>query len=194
MNRILRVLVFLLLVYSFAFSQSLGDIARQNRQVKRTPAKHVYTDDDIPSKTSEVKQATTKSEEDAKPADKGKEETKDSSADAGKPDAQQETTESEEAQQKKWEQYKTRIADQKNKIDLLQRELEVAKRQNEIQVTEYYNDAGSRLRNPEYFSQQMKKYQDTVDTKTKAIQEANSALDNMRDEGRKAGVPSSYLD
>ncbi len=192
MNRILRVLVFLLLVSSVAFSQSLGEIARQNRQIKRKPATHVYTNDDFVSSPVERSQPNTTSDQDTTSADK--ELSKDSSGATEKTDAKKSETESEEALQKKWEQYKSRIADQKGKIDLIQRELEVAKRQNEIQVTEYYADAGTRLRNPQYFAEQMKKYQDTIDTKTKDLQEANSALETMREEGRKAGVPSSYLE
>lgn len=196
MNRILRVLVLVLMLSSFAFSQSLGEVARQNRQMKRKPATHVYTNDDLPSR--DVLPSRTTPDEDAKSSDKDntkvKEEAegKDSSDSTDKTDGQK--SESEQALQKKWEQYKSRVAEQKSKIDLIQRELDVAKRQNEIQVTEYYADAGSKLRNPQYFSEQMKKYQDTVDEKTKALEEANSALEAMREEGRKADVPSSYLD
>ncbi len=191
MNRMLRLLPFLLLVSSFAFSQSLGDIARQNRLVKRKPATHVYTDDDIASHAPVSPQTSSKPNEDPNAADK---ESKDGSSATNTSEAQKADKDSEDAVQKRWEQYKSRVADQKSKVDLLQRELEVAKRQNEIQVAEYYADAGARLRNPEYFSKQMAKYQDTIDAKTKAIQEANTALENLREEGRKAGVPASYLE
>ena len=191
MNQILRVLTLVLLVSPFAFSQSLGEIARQNREIKRKPAARVYTNDDIASRPAEMAQASNKSDDNANTAEKDSKDKSDSEDKAG---VQKTDNDSDEATQKKWEQYKSRIADQKAKIDLLQRELEVAKRQNEIQMTEYYADAGARLRNPEYFSQQMTKYQNTVDAKTKAIQDANNVLESIRDEGRKAGVPSSYLE
>ncbi len=194
MNCLLRLLVVIGLLGGMAFSQTLGDVARQNRQTKRKPAAHVYTNDDIPAAT--LKEASAKATDaDAKTDDASKD------AAAGKP-SDKTTTENgdkksgdpDEATRKKWDDYKKRVADQKATIDLLQREVDVLQKEQQIQIAEYYSDAGNRLRDTKAWAEQQQKNQDKIDAKSKDLQDARDALVALQDEGKKENVPASYLE
>lgn len=191
MNRVILALIFSGLFSGLAFTQSLGDVARQNRQIKRKPASHVYTDDDISSSSATEKFSAKPQDSTSTPSSSDSAQSKDSTNPAA---TEKSDTNSEEALKKNWDSFKTRVADQKSKIDLLQRELNVLVNENQIQVARYYADAGAQLRDPKAWTDQQKKNQDGIDAKTKALQDAKDALEAIREEGRKAGVPSSYLD
>jgi hypothetical protein len=183
--------------------QSVADVARQNRHAPHKKATHVYDNDSLPqsqalpapatqtdgseAKTNEQKESSDKSEQAANEStDKAADKTKTPSKDAPADDL--------EAKKKEYEAAKGRIEEQKREIDLLQRELDVAKKEEEIQATTYYADAGTQLRDPRAWTEQAKKSQETIDAKTKALQDAKDKLDTTREDARKAGVPASYLE
>lgn len=182
MNCLLRLLIVVGLLGGMAFSQSLGDVARQSRRLKRKPAAHVYTNDDIPTAAT-LKQTSAAITEPADTASK-----------AGSENGEKKAEDPDEATRKKWDDYKKRVADQKSKIDLLQREVDVLEKENQIQIAQYYSDAGSRLRDTKEWAEQQQKNQDAIDAKSKALQEAKDGLDSIRDEARKGAVPASYIE
>jgi hypothetical protein len=188
MNSLFRLLLVMVLLAGTAFAQSLGEVARENRQTKRKPAARVYTNDDLPSKSSSADSSAEESDATAKKSDV----TKKDSAD--KSDQKADTGKSDEALKKVWEGYKTRVTDQKAKIDLLQRELDVLQKEKEVHDTSSYYDAGARLRDSKAFTEKQQKYIDDIDAKTKTLQDAKDGLDTLLDEARKANVPSSYLE
>lgn len=191
MNRIFSVLIVASLMTGFAFAQSLGDVARQNRQARRKPAAHVYTNDDIPSQPTMKAETATNPDEQAKDSADKKKVTGESAANA---DSEKNDKNPDEAKRKLWDGYKSKVADQKSKISLLQRELDVLQKENQIQLSSLYADLGTKLRDPKAWNEQQQKNQDGLDAKSKELQSAQDALQSIQDEGAKQGVPSSYLD
>ena len=57
-----------------------------------------------------------------------------------------------------------------------------------MRSSNYYGDAGNRLRNPQKYAEDDRKSRDDMAAKQKAIDEAKTELENMREEARKAGA------
>ena len=81
-----------------------------------------------------------------------------------------------------------RFADQKAKVDLLSRELDVAQREYRLRAAAFYADAGNRLRNQGSWDKEDAQYKQQIAQKQKAVDDAKKALDDMKEQGRKAGV------
>jgi len=98
------------------------------------------------------------------------------------------------AEQKKYDGWKAKIADQKQQIDLLSRELDVLQRESRLRAAAFYSDAGNRLRNSAAWDKEQRQYQDQIAQKQKAVDDAKKQLDDMQEQARKAGVPASMRD
>ena len=96
-----------------------------------------------------------------------------------------------EARQKANQQWEQKIADQKAQIALTQRELEVLQREYRLRAAAMYADAGNRLRNQSGWDKEDADYKKQISAKQKALDEAKQRLEDMQEEARKAGVPSS---
>jgi hypothetical protein len=181
---------------------SLGTYARQIRKDSGSAVKpKVFDNDNLPkddklsvvgvapaasNSSTEAKQedssaaapttAEAKTGPDGKPAD-------DKGA-AGKPADQA-------AKEAAWKQWGDKIATQKNQIDLLTRELDVAQREYQMRAAAMYADVGNRLRNSADWDKQDQQYKQQIADKQKALDDAKQNLDDMQEEARKAGVPSS---
>jgi len=163
-----------------AAQQSLGDAARQARKNKPAePTTKVITNDDFGrpwvSLQSDTSNTAAKSDAD-KDADKDKENAKE----------KQKTGVEQQAELDK--QWRARITAQNEKISLLQRELDVLQRENRQRATNYYGDAGNRLRNPGKYAEDDRQYRDNISAKQKELDDAKTELDNMREQARKAGA------
>lgn len=169
------------LLTAAAAAQSLGEYARQQRATKGPPPASVkeYTNDNLPASgalsTASAGSATT-------PASAG--------ADKSKSDA--EAAEDKAKLEKEW---RDKFAEQKNVIATLERELDVATRENnsrqaQAQVNTY--DVGARLRNPVLFASENKKYQDEIEGKKKDLEAARQKLEDMKDNLHKAGLPGNW--
>jgi uncharacterized coiled-coil protein SlyX len=90
-----------------------------------------------------------------------------------------------------WKQWGDRIAQQQQTIDLLTRELDVVQREYQIRAAAMYGDVGNRLRNSADWDKQDAQYKQQIADKQKALDDAKQKLDDLREEARKAGVPSS---
>lgn len=187
MKLLSRVMIVLVLLAGVAFSQSLGDVARENRQTPKKSAKRVYTNDDIPSanKLRDTSEAEAETAQTGTPEKNGTPEKKDAEKKNGDPD---------EGTKKKWEETRKNIEAQKKAVGLLEREVDVLTRENQIQIANYYADVGNRFRDPQAWSDQMKKNQGQIDAKTRDLEQAKAKLETIREDGRKAGVPASYLE
>ena len=170
--------VFLALGCGLAAAQgSLGDVAREARRNKPAePTTRVVTHDDfgapwVPQKT----ESPATSDEAAK-------------SHAGKNKAQPKKKSSAEEQAELDKQWREKISAQNEKIALLERELDVLQREGRMRSSNYYGDAGNRLRNPQKYAEDDRKSRDDMAAKQKAIDEAKTELENMREEARKAGA------
>lgn len=97
----------------------------------------------------------------------------------------------EAAKQAAYKQWGERLAAQKDQIDLMSRELDVAQREYQLRAAQMYADVGNRLRNSSEWDKQDADYKVKIADKQKAIDEAKQKLEDMTEEARKAGVPSS---
>jgi len=178
----------------------LGDYARQARKQKgqQAPAAKIFDNDTLPKddKLSVVGQAPEQTASGTAPAD-GNAASAPSAGDAaaGQPQANpDQKSSSEDEQAKKQEMYKvwqSKIHDQQDKIDLAAREADVMSREYRLRAAAFYADAGNRLRNSGAWDKEDAQYKDQMAAKQKALDDAKKALEEMQEQARKAGVPSS---
>jgi hypothetical protein len=191
-------------------NDNLGDYARQVRKQKAqaAPAVKTFDNDNLPKvdKLSVVGQAPPADE--TAPADAtandeqqaGTEGAPATAADAKAPAQPKENAngdaaqEEQAAKQKMYKEWQGKIHEQRDKIDLMTRELDVANREYRLRAASFYADAGNRLRNSAAWDKEDAQYKDQIAAKQKALDDAKAALDDMQEQARKAGVPSSMRD
>jgi LAS superfamily LD-carboxypeptidase LdcB len=168
--------------------QSLGDYARTVRKEKKPSSAKQFDNENLPvdDKLSVVGGAAASGDQQTAP---GAEPTPNQSADA-KPAATQ-PGESPEDRQKTYDGWKDKIAAQKAKMDLAARELDVQQREYQLRAAAMYADAGNRLRNSGSWDKEDTDYKKKIEEKKKAADEAKEQLENMQEDARKAGVPTS---
>jgi hypothetical protein len=189
----------------------LGDYARQARKQKgqQPPAAKTFDNDNLPrvDKLSVVGQPPAESADAAAPAGNGEPAPApaDAAAAAGTPasgaaDAPAQTAvaadkkpaEGDPAQkQKMFKDWQAKIQAQQDQVDLMTRELDVANREYRLRAAAFYADAGNRLRNAGSWDKEDAQYKDQMADKQKKLDEAKTQLEDLREQARKAGVPSS---
>ena len=179
--------------------QSLGEYARQVRkEPDAKPKKKVFDNDNLPKedKLSVVGNAPAPASEAAAAAESKPAETA-NAAPGGQPKAESgappaDTSKMDQAQKEAaWKQWGDKIAQQQQTIDLLTRELDVVQREYQIRAAAMYGDVGNRLRNSADWDKQDAQYKQQIADKQKALDDAKQKLEDLREEARKAGVPSS---
>src|SRR5690349_16409674 len=126
---------FFAIVIAFAFvasaagQQSLGDIARENRNKKKPTSAMKLDDDNMPRKALP----------EPAPDDK-KDQTKDK--DAAAKDEKDTKKDSAEVRKDKSDQLVKSVQAQKDEIAKLQRELDILQREQKLRAAAYYGDAG----------------------------------------------------
>jgi BMFP domain-containing protein YqiC len=179
-----------------AQAQSLGDYARNVRKSKeQTPASSKkYDNDNLPREEklsivgpapAEPAEAATATGEQPAAA-----ETEEKTEGAAKPSEVKPGQTAEERQQV-YTQWKDKIAAQKNQLDLLSRELDVAQREYRLRAAAFYADAGNRMRNAAAWDKEDAQYKQQIADKQKAVEAAKQQLQSLQDQARKAGVPNS---
>ncbi|HSQ18907.1 MAG TPA: hypothetical protein VLR92_00900 [Blastocatellia bacterium] len=177
--------------------QPLGDYARQVRkEPDGKPKRKVFDNDNLPKQdklsvvgnapapeTATTAQSSPAETAKAAPASQAKSEAGAPPADASKMDQA-----AKEAALKQWGD---KIASQQQSIDLLARELDVLQREYQIRAAAMYADVGNRMRNSADWDKQDAQYKQQIADKHKALDDAKQKLDDLREEARKAGVPSS---
>jgi len=160
-------------------AQTLADAARAAQKKKRTTSatEKVYTNDSLGFHPG------SDASKDAKKADDKTDAKADSKSD------KDDDTSAVDDKKKAAEELKTKYEKQKSELTQLQRELDVMERENRLRGATFYADAGNRLRDEKKYAEDDRKYQSDVAAKKKAIADANAALDKMKEEGRKTGVP-----
>jgi len=200
------------LLATLAVAQSdppLGDYARQARKDKtqKPAAAKQFDNDNLPkndklSVVGEAPQETAAvspdSDEETPAASPDSESGATASAEPSdkKDQAEEQKTkttpgESQEDRQKVYDDWKQKIAHQKDQIDLMTRELEVAQKEYQLRAAAFYADAGNRLRNSGSWDKEDTQYKQDIADKQKALDTAKQKLEDMDEEARKSGVPSS---
>lgn len=191
-----------------AQTQSLGDYARAAKKTKSPSAEKksakVYDNDNLPAATSiSVVGDTSKSASDKKDdasQDQDKTKTGDSTAKPEdksgdkKSEPQLKAGQSGEEREKALKAVKDKLAEQKDKISLLARELDVLQREHQLKAAEFYANTARRTQNPNGFQGDDAKYKQQIADKQKQLDDANNKLNQIQDDARKAGAPNSVIE
>ncbi|GAC1509686.1 MAG: hypothetical protein NVS1B11_15030 [Terriglobales bacterium] len=195
------------LVRAQSSTDSLGDYARAARKDKKPVAAKHYDNDNLPSNEKLSVVGNAASEPQDKTADEAASPAKNTDTSVpGQPDAADKSAkkpedatkkpaakqdESAEALKKIVDQWKDKIAKQKDQVDLDARELDVLQREYRLRAAAFYADAGNRLRSPGGWDQEDTQYKQKIEDKQKTLDEAKVKLSDMQEEARKAGIPFS---
>jgi hypothetical protein len=184
-----------------ASGQALGTYARQVRKTPETGNKpKVFDNDNLPKSdhlsivgkpqapASEQPQTEAKTEN--APATTGEASNEAKTASTEKTPASK-APEDEASKQTAWKQWGDKIRSQQQQIDLLSRELDVLQREYQIRAAAMYADAGNRLRNQADWDKQDTQYKQQIADKQKAVDEAKQKLEELQENARKAGAPTS---
>jgi hypothetical protein len=179
---------------------SLGDYARQIRKNSPSTGKpKVFDNDNLPKddKLSIVGTPSADNSSDAKSDDSSStnsasgENTAADSKGSDQAGATKNTPEDQARKDTATKQWGDKISAQKDSIDLESRELDVLQREYQLRAAAFYADAGNRLRNQAAWDQEDAKYKQQIADKQKALDDAKQKLDDIQEDARKAGVPSS---
>jgi hypothetical protein len=210
MKRIALVSMILLFVAGLAVSlagaqdSALGDYARQVRKQKgqKPPAVKKFDNDNIPvdDKLSVVGQepapadgnAATTPNNDATASSGASAATTAGPVDQTQANAEKSAANDEVARKKAmYEDWKKRIQSQQGQVDTLAREVDLLNREYRLRAAAFYADAGNRLRNSGSWDKEDVQFKDQIAAKQKQLDDAKKALDDLQEQARKAGVPSS---
>jgi hypothetical protein len=195
---------------AFAQDSSLGDYARQARKQKtrQAPAAKTFDNDNLPrtDKLSVVGQTPESTEAEAAPASNGEPAPATPAVDAGAnapasantdaatktPAAPEKTAADEKAEKEKmFKEWQKKIHSQQEQIDMLTRELDIANREYRLRAAAFYADAGNRLRNAVAWDKEDTQFKDQISDKQKKLDDAKKNLEDLQEQARRAGVPSS---
>ncbi len=155
--------------------QSLGEVARHQRESRHPSAAKVYTNDDFAPVPAASEPAATDKAEKSEAA---------TAAKAGEKKAEEKT----EDKTKAAADLKANVEDQKKNIAQMEHELDIAQREYRLKVAVYYSDAGNSLRDSKKWAEEDRKQRAEIESKQKAINDAKQKLDSLQEEARKAGV------
>ncbi|HET7206170.1 MAG TPA: hypothetical protein VFI95_06280 [Terriglobales bacterium] len=177
-------------------NDDLGKVARQNRKEKQAPTK-VYDNDNLPAQEhiSVVGKPSSSSDSSQAPdSNASNDDSAKSAADHDKAKLTVDPDDSPEERQKVYDEWHKKIADQKDTVNLLQRELDVLQREYRLRAAAMYADVGNRLRNSGAWDKEDRDYKDKVAAKQKELDGAKQQLSDFQDDARKAGVPAKFLE
>jgi hypothetical protein len=179
--------------------QSLGEYARHVRKPGETSSKpKVFDNDNLPktehlsivgkSQPSPTQQASTETQQESAPA-ASSESTP--AAASGQKAAETKAPEDQASKETAWKQWSDKIKAQEQQIELASRELDVLQREYQLRAAAMYADAGNRLRNQGAWDKEDAQYKQQIADKQKSVDDAKQKLDDLREQARKAGAPSS---
>ena len=182
----IRSLVALSLAWSLGTSaaaqQSLGEAARQVRKNKPSePTTKVITNDDLSSNRTRVSADGSgpnsgEGENQPKPAEA-------TGNDTAKAEAEKAKTEEEKAKEQSLPE---KISAERDKTTKLQGDIATLQEQIKQRASNYYGDAGTRLRDPKKYADDVQHDKDQLAAKQKELEEAKTKLGQLEDESRKS--------
>jgi hypothetical protein len=166
-----------------ANAQTLADRARELRKDKRTPSANekVFTNE-----TLNLRPAPSISEK----TENGKDAKKDAADAEGD---EEKTLTPDEEKAKTAADYKDKIEKAKGELATVQRELDIAQRENRLRVAQYYSDAGNKLRDEKKFADEERRNQADIADKQKKLADTQATIERLRSEARRAGVPPGLI-
>jgi hypothetical protein len=185
-------------------SSSLVDAARATRKDKSQAAPtKVFDNDTLPREEhiSVVGQAaatpTSLKSENVEASPTQETAANDKDADAKKDEKTKLTIDPDTSagdREKIYGEWRKKVADQKDTITLLQRELDVLQREYRLRAAAMYADVGNRLRNQGDWDKQDRDYKDKIEAKQKDLDRARQQLSDLQAQARKGGVPAGVVE
>ncbi|MEO6119189.1 MAG: hypothetical protein ABIP12_00760 [Terriglobales bacterium] len=169
-------------------AQTIADIARENRKFKRTPSANdkVFTNDSLHLRPGpSIAEPGTAAKAPIKPGEAAAAAEGDEEAAPG--------ANPEESKAAAAATFVSQIERAKSELATLQRELDIAARENKLRTAQFYADAGNRLRNERSFEDEQRKNQADTADKQKRIAATAAQLEALRSEARRAGVPAGMI-
>jgi hypothetical protein len=168
-----------------AQAQSLGEQARENRANKPEASQSkIFTNDNLPTGGGITVVGVPEAPPAAAP--KGKAAASGTPANTGASSA--------EDQAKAVDKIKADVQKQKDEIAQLEREVDIATREWKLRQAAYYADAGNQLRDPKAWADAERHYNDETTRKQQALADAKQKLDDLQEQARKSGLPSSAVE
>lgn len=203
----LSILIVSLALISVSLAQtsdvSLADSARETRKGKQAESagKKVFDNDNLPKEehisvvggATSVSAATQASDTAASSDQSSSSQTPDTK-DESKTQLAISPDQSAGDRELAYGEWRKKVADQKDTISLLQRELDVLQREYRLRAAAMYADVGNRLRNASQWDKEDRDYKDKVAAKQKDLDRAQQQLSDMREEARKSGVPAAIVE
>jgi hypothetical protein len=181
--------------------QPLGDYARAVRKDKKPATAKQFDNDNLPASdtlsvvggagASGQDQGGAATGEQSQTAANGGQDANQSDKKADDKPAGIKPGESPADRQKTYDAWKEKIAAQRAKIDSLSNEVEKEQREYQLRQSAAYADIGNRLRASGGFEKDDADFKKMIDDKKKAAEAAKQQLEDMQEDARKAGVPSS---
>lgn len=180
---------------------SLADAARAQRKDKQSASKPVIDNDSLPREErinvvgqQALAPASLRSETAHSEQDTSANSDAQAKADDDKTKLTVDPNQSAGDREAVYGQWRKKIADQKDTITLLTRELDVLQREYRLRAAAMYADVGNRLRNANSWDKEDRDYKDKIEAKQKDLDRAKQQLSDMQDQARKAGIPSGVVE
>jgi len=177
--------------------QPLGDYARAVRKDKKPATAKQFDNDNLPAQDKLSVVGNASAAGDSQAADNSQT-AANGGQDGGQADKKVDDKppavqpgQSQEDRQKTYDAWKDRLAAEKEKIDLLSREFDVEQREYKLRAAAMYGDAGNRMRNSAAWDKEDADYKQKIEQKKKTLDDAKKELEDLQEDARKAGVPSS---
>ena len=216
MNRVFRFSLTALLFVSVcagvcvaqSSQESLGDYARAIKKSKGAPApptpdqKKVYDNDNMPttSSISVVGSAPAAPAADTAPAEPSKDASSAAQPATGddkkdeKKDPEIKAGQSASDRKEALDAWKQKLNAQSDKVSSLSHELDLLQREYRVKSSEFYANTANRAQNPTGFAKDDADYKQKIADKQKELDDAKAKLNEMQDDARKAGAPTSVTD
>lgn len=180
---------------------SLADAARAQRKDKQSAPKPVIDNDSLPREEhinvvgqQALAPASLRSETAPEEQDASANSDAQAKADDDKTKLTVDPNQSAGDREALYGEWRKKIADQKDTITLLTRELDVLQREYRLRAAAMYADVGNRLRNANSWDKEDRDYKDKIEAKQKDLDRAKQQLSDMQDQARKAGIPSGVVE
>ena len=205
MEQVMKRLLFLVMLTGIAIAavdaaaqtqnSSLGDYARAVKKTKpeSRKASKTYDNDNLPnkSKLSVVGAAPTEAAADKDSTATKDPDQKDDSSKKAENSSEVKAGQSSEDRKKAIGDWKQKFDDQKGKVDLLSRELEVLQRERQVKQADFNSSTARTIQNPRGFDEEDAKYKQQIADKQKILDDAKGKLNELQEQARKDGVPST---
>jgi hypothetical protein len=184
MRLLICLAVLLALPLARGFAQvSLGDLARQQRAEKTTSSTKVFTNDNLKSGAPAFSNAPSA------PASGGaKGASKNDAAASGSQGS------SVDVYREKERSFRASYAAQKREVERLTRQLNVTQHEYDYQTSQYWGDAGTRLRENTTWTEKRQHYESEIAETTKRLNAAQEKLSGIEDDARRSGLSENVLD